>query len=115
MSFFSRSIILTIFFLSYFGLTQSEEDLEFLDMLPETQRESISSKLGIQTGKPIVDEVRMDDFEKPSFDSSRPKILSDNLLNETNFYLPDSNRIFGLDLFKDAPSTFAPIDLAPAH
>lgn len=114
MSFFSRLIILTIFFLSYFGLTQSEEDLEFLNMLPESQIESISNKLGIQTGKPVDDEIKMYDFDEPSFDSSRPKILSDNFLSETNFNLPNSNKIFGLDLFKDSPSTFAPIDLAPA-
>ena len=114
MSFVSKFIVFTSFFLSYFGLTQSEEDLAFLNMLPDSQVESISSKLGIQTGRPINDEIRMDDLDNPSFQSSQPKSLNNNLSNEIYFDSLDSKKVFGLDLFKDSPSTFAPIDLAPA-
>ncbi len=114
MSFVSKSIVLSIFFLSNFVLAQSQEDLAFLNMLPDSQIESISSKLGIQTGKPISDEIRMDDFDDPSFESSKPKNLNNNLDNEINFNSLNFDKIFGLDLFKESPSTFAPIDLAPA-
>ncbi len=94
--------------------SQSADDLKFLDMLPSDQASSISQRLGIQTGKPIEDEVVMSDFDETAFDSSTPKNLSPNSpLIDNNFSL-QSPKVFGLDLFKDAPSTFAPIDLAPA-
>ena len=62
MSSFSKFLIFTAFFTSPFAFTQSQEDLEFLNLLPDSQADSITAKLGIQTGKPIDSEVRMDDF-----------------------------------------------------
>ena len=114
MSFFSKFLIFIATFASSFGFTQSQEDLELLNMLPASQAESITAKLGIQTGKPIREEIKMDDFDNPSFQSSKPKILNNDLANEINFDSLYSNKVFGLDLFKESPSTFAPIDLAPA-
>jgi protein involved in polysaccharide export with SLBB domain len=114
MSFFSKFLIFIAIFASSFGFTQSQEDLELLNMLPASQAESITAKLGIQTGKPIREEIKMDDFDNPSFQSSKPKILNNDLANEINFDSLYSNKVFGLDLFKESPSTFAPIDLAPA-
>ncbi len=114
MPFFSKLLFLIIFFASYFSFAQSQEDLEFLKMLPDSQVESISSKLGIQTGKPIDDTIKMSDFDDPSFNSSKPKISEKNLSNDIKFDSFNPNNVFGLDLFKESPSTFAPIDLAPA-
>ncbi len=114
MSFFSKLFVLIIFIAAHYSGAQSKEDLEFLNLLPDNQVESISSKLGIQTGKPINDTIRMDDFDNPSFVSSKPKTSQNNLANGINFDSFDLNKVFGLDLFKESPSTFAPIDLAPA-
>ena len=89
---------------------QSNEDLAYLDLLPESQASSIAERLGVQTGKPIKDEIRMDAIDEPSFSSIELKsdIVS---ANETEI---NNIGIFGLSLFKDSPTTFAPIDLAPA-
>ena len=38
-------------------MSQTQEDLEFLNLLPNNQAMSIAEKLGVQTGKPISDEV----------------------------------------------------------
>ena len=103
---------LTLVFISNSILPQ-EDDLEFLDLLPENQASAIAEKLGIQTGKPVSDEIRMETLDDPSFPSSIPKTSDqsgDNLIQNSTSNL----RTYGLDLFKDAPSTFAPIDLAPA-
>ena len=113
MSFFSKLFFLSLVLLPFFSFTQSDEDLAYLNLLPESQIDSISSKLGIQTGKPVDDVVRMYDFDDPSFDSSEPKTKND-LVNEVNLFSQNSKKVFGLDLFKESPSTFAPIDLAPA-
>ncbi len=113
MSFFSKLFFLSLILLPFFSFTQSDEDLAYLNLLPESQIDSISSKLGIQTGKPVDDVVRMYDFDDPSFDSSEPKTKND-LVNEVNLFSQNSKKVFGLDLFKESPSTFAPIDLAPA-
>ena len=111
---FRKCLLLTIFFVPYFLLSQSSDDLKFLELLPDNQASSISEKLGIQTGKPISDQVRMEDFENPSFDSVIPKESNFNSTNQLNLLSEKNTSVFGLDLFKDAPSTFAPIDLAPA-
>lgn len=103
---------LTLVFISNSILPQAD-DLEFLDLLPENQASAIAEKLGIQTGKPVSDEIRMETLDDPSFPSSIPKTSDqsgDNLIQNSTSNL----RTYGLDLFKDAPSTFAPIDLAPA-
>ena len=113
MSLFSKLFLLSAILVSYFSFTQSDEDLSYLNLLPESQIDSISSKLGIQTGKPVDDVVRMYDYDDPSFDSSEPK-TNDEIANEANFFSQNPNKVFGLDLFKESPSTFAPIDLAPA-
>ena len=79
-------------------------------MLPENQAQSIAERLGIQTGKPLNEEIKMDTFDEPKFDNSIPKedFMSQDVKQDI-----DSN-IFGMSFFKDSPSTFAPIDLAPA-
>ena len=114
MSSFSKLLALIIFFVVHYSHAQSQEDLEFLNLLPDSQADSITSKLGIQTGKPIKDTIRMDDFDKPSFESSKLKTSQNNSLNEIKLDSLTLNKVFGLDLFKESPSTFAPIDLAPA-
>ena len=103
---------LTLTVISSSMLSQTD-DLDFLNLLPENQASSIAEKLGVQTGKPISDEVRMDTLDPPAFPSSVPKANDISDLNLTQ-NSPSSLRTYGLDLFKDAPSTFAPIDLAPA-
>ena len=62
-------IFLTIFFAN-FAFTQTAEDLAYLDLLPESQAQSIAEKLGVQTGKPINDEVKVQTFDSPSFDKT---------------------------------------------
>ena len=111
---FRKCLLLSIFFVPYFLLSQSSDDLKFLELLPDNQASSISEKLGIQTGKPVADQVRMEDFEDPSFNSLTPKESNINSINQLDFLSGNNTSVFGLDLFKDAPSTFAPIDLAPA-
>lgn len=110
---FKFIFVLFLIFLSSFASNQNIDDLEYLNLLPESQAQSIAEKLGVQTGKPVNDEVRMDTIDQPSFSSLRPKNLEDSNL----FYTENSNQnqeVFGLNLFKDSPTTFAPIDLAPA-
>lgn len=110
---FSLKQLLYIFTLLVFCIeasSQSNEDLAYLDLLPDNQASSIAEKLGVQTGKPINDEIRMDAIDEPSFSSieSKSDIFA---VNETKI---KNIGIFGLSLFKDSPTTFAPIDLAPA-
>ena len=110
---FSLKQLLYIFTLLVFCIeasSQSNEDLAYLDLLPDNQASSIAEKLGVQTGKPINDEIRMDAIDQPSFSSieSKSDIFA---VNETKI---KNIGIFGLSLFKDSPTTFAPIDLAPA-
>ena len=91
-------------------MSQTQEDLEFLNLLPNNQAMSIAEKLGVQTGKPISDEVVMDTFDPPQFSSTQAKNLNEIDLDKNEKELS----IFGMNLFKDSPTTFAPIDLAPA-
>ena len=110
---FKFIFVLFLIFLSSFVSNQNIDDLEYLNLLPESQAQSIAERLGVQTGKPVNDEVRMDTIDQPSFSSLRPKNLEDS----NPFYTENSNQnqeVFGLNLFKDSPTTFAPIDLAPA-
>ena len=113
MSSSSKISILIFFIISNLAVTQTEEDLSFLDLLPSNQAQSIAERLGVQTGKPVNDEVKVQTIDTPTFSSLEPK--SDSTSN-TNLSLDSfSNKnIFGLNLFKDSPTTFAPIDLAPA-
>ena len=105
-------IALFVFFVSNL-FSQSDEDLAFLDLLPEDQALSIADRLGVQAGKPINDEIKMDTIDDPDFSSLKPKKnLSDEKLDQSES--TPKNEIFGLNLFKDSPTTFAPIDLAPA-
>jgi len=102
------------FSISQLTFSQSQEDLSYLELLPENQAASISQRLGIQTGKPINDEIRMSDFDNSSFSSTVPKPNNDSFEDKNSLILDKNKKVFGLDLFKDSPSTFAPIDLAPA-
>ena len=113
MSSSSKISILIFFIISSLAVTQTEEDLSYLDLLPSNQAQSIAERLGVQTGKPVNDEVKVQTIDTPTFSSLEPK--SDSTSN-TNLSLDSfSNKnIFGLNLFKDSPTTFAPIDLAPA-
>jgi polysaccharide export outer membrane protein len=110
---FKFIFVLFLIFLSSFVSNQNIDDLEYLNLLPESQAQSIAERLGVQTGKPVNDEVRMDTIDQPSFSSLKPKNLEDS----NPLYTKNSNQnqeVFGLNLFKDSPTTFAPIDLAPA-
>ena len=49
------------------------EDLSFLNLLPDNQAQSIAEKLGVQTGKPLNDEVVMDTIDHHLFQASKPK------------------------------------------
>ena len=123
-SFLICSIVILSFSSSIF--TQSLEDLEYLKLLPDSQAQSIAERLGVQTGKPLNDSVTMDGFDDPKFESqelkSNQEMLagrelpsSGKVFNESIPKNPEKElKIFGLDLFKDSPTTFAPIDLAPA-
>ena len=73
------SFFIYIFF-SSFVFSQSAEDLAYLDLLPDDQAQSIAEKLGIQTGKPINDEVRVDSIDIPAFQSLKPKSDFDGAL-----------------------------------
>ena len=92
------------------ALAQTSDDLKYLDLLPTNQSNSIAERLGVQTGKPVMDSLRMEDIDEPQFSSSETKENGPESASEDT----DKTEIFGLDLFKDAPTTFAPIDLAPA-
>ncbi len=109
----STKISFFIYIFSGFLFAQTAEDLSFLDLLPDNQAQSIAEKLGVQTGKPINDEVRIESIDSPAFSSLKPKSAFDDTDNVLLNRLSNKN-IFGLSLFKDSPSTFAPIDLAPA-
>tara|TARA_B100000989_G_scaffold176892_1_gene132813 strand:- start:3274 stop:5874 length:2601 start_codon:yes stop_codon:yes gene_type:complete len=108
--------LFSIFYLSFPLKSQlNDDDLSFLDLLPDNQAQSIAEKLGVQTGKPIDDTINMDTIDEPKFDSMKEKNLSDlSDLNAPNFNDLNSIESFGLNLFKDSPTTFAPIDLVPA-
>ena len=110
-----RFFVVVFSFISGSIFSQSSsglDDLDYLNLLPANQAQSIAEKLGVQTGEPIKDEIKMNSFDKPSFPSSVPKDNLSLLTKETLY--SDSVSTFGLDLFKESPSTFAPIDLAPA-
>ena len=109
----STKISFFIYIFSGFLFAQTAEDLAYLDLLPDNQAQSIAEKLGVQTGKPINDEVRIESIDSPVFSSLKPKSVFDDTDNVLLDRLSNKN-IFGLSLFKDSPSTFAPIDLAPA-
>ena len=88
---------------SPFSFSQTPEDLSYLNLLPENQAQSIAERLGIQTGKPLNEEIIMDTFDEPKFDNSIPKedFMSQDVKQDI-----DSN-IFGISFFKDSPSTFS--------
>ncbi|MDC3059514.1 SLBB domain-containing protein [SAR86 cluster bacterium] len=110
---FKFIFVMFLIFLSSLVSNQNIEDLEYLNLLPESQAQSIAERLGVQTGKPVIDEVKMETIDEPSFSSLRPKNLEDsNISYEEN--TNQNQEVFGLNLFKDSPTTFAPIDLAPA-
>ena len=75
-------------------ISQTQEDLEFLNLLPNNQATSIAEKLGVQTGKPISDEVVMDTFDSPQFSSTETKNLDETNIDENEKGLS----IFGMNL-----------------
>ena len=103
-------VVLTL--IPSFGSTQNVEDLEFLDLLPENQSSSIAERLGVQTGKPVKDTIQVETLDEPAFPSSNLKSDINNSINDQ--VVESDQEIFGLNLFKESPTTFAPIDLAPA-
>ncbi len=105
-------IYFVIFYFSVTSFSQNSQDLSYLELLPESQSQSIAEKLGVQTGKPINDTINVDAIDAPSFSSS--KIKEDMNTASSESFLDDGRQIFGLSLFKESPTTFAPIDLAPA-
>ena len=108
--------LFSILYLSFPLKSQlDDDDLSFLDLLPDNQAQSIAERLGVQTGRPIDDTINMETIDEPKFDSMKEKNLSDlSALNAPNFDDLNSIESFGLNLFKDSPTTFAPIDLVPA-
>ena len=76
-----------------------------IPICPENQAQSIAERLGVSTGKPLREEIVMESVDAPRFSSMTPKeeITKEQEINT-----------FGYSLFKDSPTTFAPIDLAPA-
>ena len=94
-----------ILFFNGIIFAQSQNDLELLNLLPENQAQSIAERLGVSTGKPLREEIVMESVDAPRFSSMTPKeeITKEQEINT-----------FGYSLFKDSPTTFAPIDLAPA-
>ena len=81
--------------MSSFALAQSTSDIEYLEMLPQSQSSDIAARLN--------DRSLRDD--EPSFNNSEKK----SLVNDSN-----TTEIFGLSLFTTSPTTFAPIDFSPA-
>ena len=79
MSSSNKISIFSFFLISSYLFTQTAEDLSYLELLPDSQSQSIAEKLGVQTGKPINDEVIMDSFDDPSFDS----MVSKTILSES--------------------------------
>ncbi len=109
---------LILFFFSIFHLSislksQIDDDLSYLELLPDNQAQSIAERLGVQTGKPIDDSINMETIDQPKFESTKEKNLSDST-NSLNINDLSDIEAFGVDLFKDSPTTFAPIDLVPA-
>ena len=82
--------------LSPFAFSQTVEDLSCINLLPENQAQSIAERLGIQTGKPLNEEIKMDTFDEPKFDNSIPKedFMSQDVKQDI-----DSN-IFGMSFSK---------------
>lgn len=108
----SKSLRIMFLFFSSFLFSQNNQDLDYLNLLPDSQASSIAERLGIQTGKPVDDEILMEDFEDPSFDSMIAEQNDAEIIQETN--TTNILETFGQDLFKKSPTTFAPIDLSPA-
>ena len=112
---FNFKILLALFlsFTANFSLSQSSEDLEFLRLLPDSQAQSISEKLGIQTGKPLVDTIKMEDFDDPLFESSKPKEAEEEFSQENQNPIIDGEfPIFGLDL-SNRTATFTDGSVSP--
>ena len=93
MSSSNKISIFSFFLISSYLFTQTAEDLSYLELLPESQSQSIAEKLGVQTGKPVNDEVIMDSFDDPSFDSIIPKdILEESESKELKSFNKDSTK-----------------------
>lgn len=75
--------------------SQTNADLEYLELFPENQSNDIASRI------PSNNVLSEDD---PVFESSIKKEIRES----------DEIEIFGLDLFSTSPTTFAPLDFSPA-
>ena len=75
--------------------SQTNSDLEYLELFPENQSNDIASRI------PSNNDIKEDD---PAFESSIRREIRES----------DEIDIFGLDLFSTSPTTFAPIDFSPA-
>ena len=75
--------------------SQTNSDLEYLELFPENQSNDIASRI------PSNNVIKED---APVFKSSIKKEIRES----------DEIDIFGLDLFSTSPTTFAPIDFSPA-
>ena len=75
--------------------SQTNSDLEYLELFPENQSNDIASRI---TSNNVLIE------DDPVFESSIKKEIRES--NEIE--------IFGLDLFSTSPTTFAPLDFSPA-
>ncbi len=81
--------------LSPIAVSQSNSDLEYLELFPENQSSDIASRI------PSTNIYNEDD---PSFESFVKKEQQ----------ISEGVEIFGLDLFSTSPTTFAPINFSPA-
>ena len=75
--------------------SQTNSDLEYLELFPENQSNDIASRIPSNN---VLSE------DNPVFESSIKKEIRES--NEIE--------IFGLDLFSTSPTTFAPLDFSPA-
>ena len=98
--------LFSIFYLSFPLNSQLDDELSYLELLPDNQASSIAERLGVQTGKPIDDTIDMQTIDQPKFDSMKEKNLS-NSSNSPNINDLSNIETFGVNLFKDSPTTFA--------
>ena len=75
--------------------SQTNSDLDYLELFPENQSNDIASRI------PSNNLTRED---VPAFENSVKREMPES----------DGIEIFGLDLFSTSPTTFAPVDFSPA-
>ena len=98
---------LILFFFSIFHLSislksQIDDDLSYLELLPDNQAQSIAERLGVQTGKPIDDTINMETIDQPKFDSLKEKNLSESFYNLGILYQKINNFNLSIEFFERA-------------